>query len=106
MTEELNQENKEEKQCVCKCFCCSEGFRDFLKIALGSFVGVFLALTLFTALHKPPMPPCHFGHMMPPPIHHGHHFDRGRSCPFHKMKMEKRNFDKKIPVRVELEDNK
>ena len=104
MTEELNQEIKEEKQC--KCICCSEGFRDFLKIALGSFVGVFLALTLFAALHKPPMPPCHFGPMMRPPIHHGHHFDKGRGCPFHKMKMEKRNFERQIPVRVEVEQGK
>ncbi len=103
MTEELKQEIKEEKQC--KCICCSEGFRDFLKIALGSFVGVFLALTLFAALHKPPMPPCHFNPMMAPRFHHGQHFVRG-GCPMHKMKMQRPNFDKKIPVRVEVEQGK
>lgn len=102
MTEEMNQEIKEEKQC--KCICCTEGFRDFLKIALGSFVGVFCALTLFAALHKPPMPPCHGHHFMKPPIHQGHHFNKG--CPFQKMKMERRNFDKQIPVRVEVESGR
>jgi len=100
MTEEMNQEIKEEKQC--KCLCCSEGFRDFLKIALGSFVGVFFALTLFAALHKPPVPPCPFG-MMRPPIYHGQHFNKCPRGDFHKIKMEKRNFDKRIPVKVEVE---
>ena len=101
MTEEINQEIREEKQC--KCLCCSEGFRDFLKIALGSFVGVFFALTLFAALHKPPMPPCPFGRMMPPPMCHGQHFNRMPKGDFHKIKMEKRNFEKQIPVKVEIE---
>ncbi len=99
MTEEMN----EEKQC--KCLCQSKEFRDFLKIALGSFVGVFCALSLFAALHKPPMLPCPFGRMMPPPIHHGQHFDRGQFKNIHKIKMEKRNFEKQIPVRVEVEQN-
>lgn len=104
MTEELNQEIREEKKC--NCICCSEGFRDFLKIALGSFVGVFFALTLFAALHKPPMMPCHHRFMAPPPIHQGQHFYKGGECPFKKMKMEKRNFDRPIPVRVEVEQGK
>lgn len=104
MTEEIKQEVKEEKQC--KCICCSEGFKDFLKIALGSFVGVFFALSLFAALHKPPMPPCPFGpNMMRPPIHCGQHFNRGPRGDFHKFKMEKRNFEKQLPVRVEVEKN-
>ena len=53
------QEIKEEK----KCFCKSEEFKKFLIVTFGSFVGVFLALSLFAALHKPPMPivPHHFG---------------------------------------------
>lgn len=38
-----------------KCFCQSKGFRKFLTIALGTFVGVYFALCLFSALHKPPM---------------------------------------------------
>ena len=103
MTEEMNQEIKEEKQC--KCFCQSEGVRDFLKIALGSFAGVFLALSLFAALHKPPMPPCHCGHMFRPQMHYGSHFNKGRGCPVHKIKMEKRNFDRQIPVKVEVESD-
>ena len=57
MSEELKEnENKE-----CKCFCKSKGFRKFLTIALGTFVGVYCALTLFAATHRPPMPPCAFG---------------------------------------------
>ena len=103
MTEEMN-EIKEEKQC--KCLCCSEGFRDFLKIAAGSFVGVFLALTLFAALHKPPMPRCPFGGpMMKPPMQHCPHF-KGPRGDFQRIKMEKREFDRQIPVRVEVEANK
>ena len=102
MTEEINQEIREEKQC--KCLCQSKEFRDFLKIALGSFVGVFCALSLFAALHKPPMPPCPFGRMMPPPIHHGY-FNRGPAGDFHKIKMEKKNFEKRIPVKVEVEQD-
>ena len=46
-------ETKEEH----KCFCQSKGFRKFLVIALGTFVGVYSALCLFTALHRPMMPP-------------------------------------------------
>ena len=100
MTEEMN-ETKEEKKC--NCICCSEGFRDFLKIALGSFVGVFLALSLFVALHKPPVMHCPFGKMMPPPpISNCHRCDRGFKD-FHKFKPDQRNFDKRIPVRVEVE---
>ncbi len=49
MNEEF--ENKEH----CNCFCNSKGFRKFLIVALGSFVGVFCALSLFCALHRPPM---------------------------------------------------
>ena len=38
-----------------KCLCQNESFRKFVVIAAGSFVGVFCALSLFAALHKPPM---------------------------------------------------
>ena len=65
MTEEIkNVDVKEEK---CNCICQSKGFRKFLIVAGGTFVGVFCALSLFAALHKPPMMmhPAHFGgHMM------------------------------------------
>ena len=98
MTEEMN-EKKEEKKC--NCICCSEGFRDFLKIALGSFVGVFLALSLFAALHKPPVMPCHYGRMMPPPTFNCHRCKGFKD--FHKFKPEQRGFEKRIPVRVEVE---
>ena len=52
----MSEENKivEVKQ---ECFCQSKGFRKFLTTALGTFVGVYCALSLFAALHKPPMPP-------------------------------------------------
>ena len=49
----------------CNCFCRSEGFRNFVVTALGTFVGVYMALALFSAIHKPPMPcPCQFKHPM------------------------------------------
>ena len=57
MTEEIIETKKEE----CNCFCKSEGFRNFVVVATGTFVGVFCAISLFAALHKPPkfipMPP-------------------------------------------------
>lgn len=79
-----------------ECFCKSKGFRNFLTIALGSFVGVFCALSLFAALHKPPMPPHAFGfhhphHHIGIIKHHKHHKD----CPCHKnFNKHKENFKK------------
>lgn len=90
----MPEENKivEVKQ---ECFCQSKGFRKFLTTALGTFVGVFCALSLFAALHKPPMPPCPFtyGPMMKPGIHCHHHFKHHRCMKgdFHR-KFEKRDF--------------
>lgn len=52
-----------------KCFCKSEGVKNFAIVAAGSFVGVFLALSLFTALQRPPMPPMHPMPMQMAPIH-------------------------------------
>ena len=105
MSEENNVEVREEK---CNCFCHSKGFRKFLVVALGSFVGVFCALSLFAALHKPPVPaPMPFGGpMMRPPMHrpcHCDRFDRGPRGDFHKKMMPDR-LDRKAPVRVEVED--
>ena len=94
MTEENhNVEVKEEK---CNCFCHSKGFRKFLVVALGSFVGVFCALSLFAALHKPPMmvPTCPCGCQMMMRHHYGHHFDRGEFKKFHKHHMMKDRFDR------------
>ena len=50
MTEEVK--NEEIKQ---ECFCKKRA-KDVLVIALGSFVGVYCALSLFCALHKPTFP--------------------------------------------------
>lgn len=64
MTEEIKKE--EEKKCCCACeILKSESFKKFLVVALGTFVGMFCAMSLFFALHKPPM------------MHHGHHFRHG-----------------------------
>ena len=101
MTEEINEQKKEEKKC--NCICCSEGFRDFLKIALGSFVGVFCALSLFAALHKPPVCPMMHHRMFMPPAPCHQNFKPMVKGDFHKVKLEKRNFDREIPVRVEVE---
>ena len=104
--ENHNVEVKEEK---CNCFCHSKEFKKFLLIATGSFVGVFFALSLFAALHKPPMPApypcdCHGGYhsmMKYPP-----RFDRdicGNKGKFHK-EMMKRHLEDKTPIKVEIED--
>ena len=94
MSDEIKTNNEEKET---KCFCQSKGFRKFLVVALGSFVGVFCALSLFAALHKPPMmPPApvpFFGQGGCPcrMIHqHKHHFesaprgDRGNFQKFNK----------------------
>ena len=86
-----------------ECFCKSKGFKKFLTTALGTFVGVFCALSLFAALHKPPMPPCPFkGPMMRPamqcPYHYGHF--KGPRGDFHHKKMMKHRI---APDRVKIE---
>ena len=79
----MSDEVKVTEEKECNCFCKSEGFRNFLVISLGTFVGVYSALCLFVALHKPP---CHVrgGFCNRAPIaapmqyrHHKHHFDKG-----------------------------
>ena len=100
----MTDENKivEVKQ---ECFCRSKSFKKFLITALGTFVGVFCALSLFSALHKPTMPPCPFarGHMMRPPIHCHHHYGhhRGFRGDFqHKKIMKDRIAPDKVKVEV------
>ena len=66
----------EEEKCETKCFCQNKTFRKFLVIALGTFVGVYAALSLFAATHRPPMRPCPMGFGGPAPI--------AAPCPFHK----------------------
>ena len=93
MSEEFKTEEKQE------CFCKSKGFRKFLTIALGTFVGVYAALCLFTALHRPPIiPPCRYGFYPPAPVAapchtkmYGHHFKRNSEAEhgdFHKAVKE------------------
>ena len=70
----MADENKcvEEKEhgCIIKCEC----LRKFLIVALGTFVGVYLALSLFSFVHKPPMPcapqPVVIHQMQMPQPHH------------------------------------
>ena len=88
MSEEKIVETKK-----CDCFCKSEGFRKFIITALGTFVGVYMALSLFSAIHKPPMP-CH--RFMPPMQMQGQFGPRGD---FHK-------FDKKFHKEFKGEMNK
>ena len=104
MTEEIKV--TEEKQ---TCLCQSKGFKKFLIVAGGSFVGVFLALSLFAALHKPPMPPMPMnpyafggpGPQMVRPCHcHHHHFDKGHRGDFHKKIMKDR-MGKQLPPRAD-----
>ncbi len=56
------QQNEEIKQ---ECFCKKRA-KDILTIAIGSFVGVYCALSLFAALHKP-------SHFVMRPQFRGHH---------------------------------
>lgn len=100
----MSDENKIEVKEDCKCFCQSKGFRKFVVIATGTFVGVFCALSLFAALHKPPMPPCPCGcnPMIRPPMAAPCHFDRGHRGDFHQ-KIRHEKFAKKPPVRVEVQ---
>ena len=91
MTNEIQQT---QETCICK----SKGFKNFVCIALGTFVGAFCALNLFAALNKPPifMPmPHHFQHqhhMMDKQLYqHNHHKD----CPCHKeMKAQDKKLEK------------
>lgn len=104
----MSDEIKEIKQE--KCFCKSEGFRKFLVVSLGTFVGGFCAISLFAALNKPPMYPmipmmrgANMGHhhMM-----HGHHIKKHDcNCPCHK-KMHKKQLENKIDIQKKLEEKK
>ena len=87
MSEEKNYEVKIENH---QCFCQSKWFRKFLTVALGTFVGVFCALSLFAALHKPPMPCPMAYHMMKPPMYHHHlkHFNHFEKARCHKKMLK------------------
>ena len=87
----MPEEEKIEKQC----FCQNENFKKFLVIALGTFVGVYAALSLFAAVHRPPMRPCPMGYgargqfEAPCPYKHRHHFDK-------RIKDDRQNIHKEI----------
>ena len=106
MSEEKNVviETKDEQ----KCFCQREGFRKFLIIALGTFVGVYTALCLFTALHRPPfMPPAGFngayrgGCPCKMIHHHQHHINKAPK--FEKADFQKPEKGVKNPAPFEAE---
>ena len=91
----MSEEVKVTEEKECKCFCKSEGFRKFLTIALGTFVGVYAALCLFAAAHRPPMMvPNHYSGFgmrtpiaAPCPCYHHKHFNKhfkGDIGDFHK----------------------
>ena len=104
MTEEIKNENLKDDNSVC--ICQSKGFRKFLIIAGGTFVGAFCAMSLFAALHKPPMMgcPCHFKMMPPPPMmQQFDRMDRGPRGDFHKKHLPDK-FQEKAPIRVNVED--
>lgn len=106
----MSEENKiEVKEETCKCFCKSEWFKKFLTKTLAVFIGTFSALSLFAALHKPPMIK-HVPYGMNRPCHcQMHHFYKGGPRgDFHRKMMkrdfqrfERKDFDQKPPVRPE-----
>ena len=52
----VSTENKEVKDSNCTCLCAHPLTKKILTIALGSFIGCYCALSLFSAIHKPPIP--------------------------------------------------
>mgnify|MGYP003319587597 CR=1 FL=1 len=105
----MTDENKNVVEVKTECFCQSVWFKEFLVKALAVFVGVYAALSLFAALHKPPMPPCPYGKMMMrPPIQKMHHmkkfdkpqkFDReARKAQFYKN-LEEAGFVRKVEAK-------
>ena len=90
-----------------KCFCQSPFFKKFSAIALGTFVGGFCALSLFTTLNKPPMMPMNPMMMNKPPMHHfmPGHKKHDCNCPCHK-KMMKKHFEKKAEFYKDLKEKK
>ena len=104
MSDEVRVEKHEHHECICQ----SKGFRKFLVVAGGSFVGVFLALSLFAALNKPPVfmpaPPCPYGyHQMTKPHGCPCHFDRGNRVDCHKKMMKQRTPNDR-EIKVEIDD--
>ena len=84
MTEELKNAEVQHE-----CFCQKRA-KDVLVVAFGSFIGVFCALSLFAALHRPPCPM-----MMNPYMHHPMMFHQMQPDfpPMGKFKHDKHKFD-------------
>ena len=101
----MTDENKiVEEQKESKCLCQNKYFKKFIVISAGTFVGAFLALSLFAGLNKPPMPapmPCPCQQMIRPDFG-PQHFDRGYRGDFHK-KFDKEHAKKKFPPKTENE---
>lgn len=111
MSEEQNTviETKKEHQC----FCQSKGFRKFLVTALGTFVGVYAALSLFAALHRPPM-------MLPQPFgfqggmrngcpckmihHHQHHMNKAQKFSKEEFQRREKGHNNPAPFEADRED--
>ena len=102
MSEEIK---KVEEKCCCVCkFVKCEECKKFLIVALGTFVGAFCALSLFFALHKPPMMGPHHGHHMRhggPMMergfghrHHAHRMAKPQGPDFRQIPMDKNGFGK------------
>ena len=53
----MPEEIKETIEQECKCEFCKV-VKKILAIAIGTFIGFYCAMSLFFALHRPPMPPC------------------------------------------------
>lgn len=70
MSEEIKEEVNVQKQEKCK--CTGKCIKVFLLGILASFLGCLIALCLFSAIKRPPMPPkvMRFG---PPPVQQIHH---------------------------------
>ena len=84
MSDEVKVTEEKECKCICNCVLKSEGFKKFVVVALGTFVGVYAALSLFAATHRQPMmPPCPMGFggkapiAAPCPFKHHPRFDNG-----------------------------
>ena len=102
----MSDEIKTNETKECNCFCRSEGFRKFLTVALGTFVGVYCALSLFTVLHRPPMvPPCPMQYRFRGPVSvcpvkqfQHHHFDKmNKHARGDFQKPQQGDFEKRTP---------
>ena len=84
----------------------SECFKKFLTVSAGTFVGVFLALSLYGAVNKPPIPDCafkkpmmHHEFQMPPHHQFKHCDDRHFHHKFkHHQGIKKHHFNEDINI--------